>query len=197
MDIIVLLLIGAIMLIGLAIAWVIYIEAPKRQSERYINELQAEAELLSRVKFTVHGNVIAWPVVRDGNVHVEYKPIEAASVQAQAVAESATVHDDAVALIDATMRMPSASRKDNQLMTADECQSAGVMDRDRRQAAVGYLCRLYDVQAVNNAGPTGNGVFYRGNNGDLSRLMLDLAVTKVPYPNQKPPYSNQRQSTAA
>lgn len=184
------LIIIAILVLVIALAYLVKIEIPRKASEIYVNELQAQSEMIRNVKPVVIGSFAILPTFNELGVFEwrrEVVPMQSADAP-QPVIDSAA-HDDAVALIDATMTHANPKRKTGQLMTADECQQYGVLggDRTRRQGAVDYLCGLYDVQSVSDKGNQ-NGVYYRGNNGDLSRLILDLAIKgKVPYSNQRPP----------
>lgn len=159
----------------------------RASAEAYSTRMNANAAIVSRmVGRTDH----AIDIDSDGILTVtprEFVPTQSAESPQPVI--DATAHDDAVALIDATMTHPNPKRKPGQLMTADECQQYGVLggDRTRRQGAVDYLCKFYDVQAESGAGPTRNGVYYRANGGDLSRLILDMAIKGIPYPAQRPP----------
>ena len=78
----------AILALLLALGWLFKMEIPKRASERYQNELKAEADLLSRVKPVVHNGVIMLPVLIDGDL--KWQRQDAAQVQTatpQAVAQ--------------------------------------------------------------------------------------------------------------
>lgn len=184
------LIIIAILVLAIALAYLVKIEIPRKASEIYVNELQAQSEMIRNVKPVVIGSFAILPTFNERGVfewHKEFIPTQSADAPQPVI--DATAHDDAAALIDATMTHPNPKRKAGQLMTADECQQYGVLggDRTRRQGAVDYLCKFYDVQAESGAGPTKNGVYYRANGGDLSRLMLDMAIKGVPYPAQRPP----------
>lgn len=199
MEITIGLLLVAIFIIALAIAYIIYIEIPKRTSERYIRELQAETEMLKTVKPVVSGGAVFLPTIgvigEKGECGLKWDRQDVSQIgqgqQTPAVdTTSIALHDDCVELVNATIKTPPSDkyrRDPNQLMTADECQERGVLsgDRTRRQKAVDYLSKFYDVDQRNDQGRK-NGVFYRGDN--LQALMLDLAVHgKTPYPAQVPP----------
>ena len=68
MDIPIGLLIIAIFVILLAIAWLVKIELPRRDSERYQNELRAETALLERVKPVVGNGFVMLPTIDDGKL---------------------------------------------------------------------------------------------------------------------------------
>ena len=58
-------------------------EIPKRASERYQNELKAEADLLSRVKPVVHNGVIMLPMLVDGDLKWQRQDATAQPTQGQ------------------------------------------------------------------------------------------------------------------
>lgn len=187
-TVVVLVLASIIILAAIAIIAQALTNDRKVSAEAYSTRMNANAAVVARMSGrTDHAIDI------DYNGVLTVTPRDIAQPQSPAVpqqAVDATIHDDAVTLIDATMTHPNPKRKAGQLMTADECQQYGVLggDRTRRQNAVDYLCKFYDVQAESGAGPTRNGVYYRSNGGDLSRLILDLAIKGLaPYPNQRPP----------
>lgn len=196
MDIPIWLIVVAIfaLIIALALLWVDRIEVPRHASERYIRELQAETEMIKTVKPVVAGNAVMLPMIGEHGLTWKREDVSQQIGQGQQTPAvditSYALHDDCVELVNATIKNPPSDkykRDPNQLMTADECQERGVLggDRTRRQTAVEYLSKFYNVEQRSNMGRN-NGVFYRG--GDLSALMLDLAVHgKVPYPAQVPP----------
>lgn len=177
MTVTVLLLIAAIMLIALAIAWVIYIEAPKRSSALYVRELAAETELHSRLKPVVFGASVIAPVRIDGTVSWLRHD---AKLSAQSAEPAATDEDVAAwkAATDLVVASVEADGNSDRLIPAAQFGSGSSFD-----AAVTVLRTAGWVMTGNR------GTFVKKDVGTVAKLLplvaTKSAVMSLPRPGER------------
>ena len=181
MTVTVLLLVAAILLIILAIAWVIYIEAPKRSSALYVRELAAETELHGRLKPVVFGTSVLAPVRIDGSVSwLRHDSNVMASIASQLAEPAAT--DEAIAAWKSAVALVVASVEadgnSDRLIPASQFGSGSAFD-----AAVSVLRSAGWVMTGNR------GTFVKKEIGTVAKLLplvaAKSAVMSLPYPGER------------
>ena len=176
----------AILALLLALGWLFKMEIPKRASERYQNELKAEADLLSRIKPVVHNGVIMLPVLIDGDL--KWQRQEAAQAQqATPQAEQTQPASDEVVnawqvAVDLVAASVAASPDSKQLISA-----AAFGSGSGYSAATEVLKDKGWIITV--TGGRNAGAFVRDEIGTVKALLpkvaLESAIKSLPRPAQR------------
>jgi hypothetical protein len=117
------------------------------------------------------------------------RPVEVPALPAPDRLSNDARYADALKLIEATIRNPKYGAQSNKIITADDAQAAGIMNRSQRQQAVSFLAWNFGVITIDSEGKEGNGTccprgvtvldLYRALKADRKSI-LDEAVMNLP-----------------
>ena len=176
----------AILALLLALGWLFKMEIPKRASERYQNELKAEADLLSRVKPVVHNGVIMLPVLIDGDLKWQRQDAAQAQQATPQAEPTQPASDDEVKAWQAAVNWVVASIASNpdatQLITGKELGSgSGYESAAEVLKSKGWIMT---VRGGRNAG-----AYVSDEIGTVKALLpkvaLESAIKSLPRPAQR------------